>query len=58
MRRDLDDWSDDRTIDLNPLNYSSGRPKPREAFWGKGWPEALAYFIGLAVTFTAIHYFR
>lgn len=58
MKRDLDEWSDNRTVDLNPLNWRSDRPKPHEPILGKGWPGALAYFIGLSITLTAIHYFR
>jgi hypothetical protein len=58
MKRDLNEVSGDGVIDLNPANWQSERPKPREPFWGRGWPEALAYLIGLTITMTVIHYFR
>jgi hypothetical protein len=57
-RRDLDTWIDERTIDLHPANWISDRPKPAEPFWGDGWPEALAYLIGLSITMATIHHFR
>ena len=58
MKRDLDEWSDNRTVNLNPANWQSDRPKQPEPFWGHGWPEALAYLVGLTITMTVIHYFR
>lgn len=57
MKRDLNDVSDG-VVDLHPTNWESSRPKQPEPFFDKGWPGALAYFVGLAVTLTAIHYFR
>jgi hypothetical protein len=58
MKRDLNEWSDNRTVDLNPANWQSDRPKPHEPFWGSGWPEALAYLVCLTITMAVIHYFR
>jgi hypothetical protein len=42
-------------IDLPPGEWRSDRPNPHEPFFGTGlWP-AVAWFIGAATMFTAIH---
>lgn len=57
MKRDLNEVSDG-VINLNPANWQSDRPKPKEPFFAAGWPGALAYVVGLAVTLWAVRYFR
>lgn len=58
MKRDIDEWSDNRTVNLNPANWQSGRPKPHEPFFGEGLFPTLAYVIGFAIMVSAVHYFR
>jgi hypothetical protein len=50
--------SDNRFIDLPPTEWKSEREKPAEPFFGKGWPEALAYLVGLALMVTATYFAR
>jgi hypothetical protein len=58
VKRDLNEWSDNRTVNLNPANWQSGRPKPHEPFWGHGWPTLLIVVLKITVAVIAIHYFR
>lgn len=36
-------------IDLPPHQWESERPKPKEPFWGPGWPLGLSVVIGIGV---------
>lgn len=45
-------------IDLPPHEWRSEREKPKEPFWGPGWPEALAYLVGLSAVVIITHLTR
>lgn len=47
-----------KLIDLPPHEWESELEKPKEPFWGPGWPEALAYLIGLTAVVVATYLVR
>ena len=45
-----------KDVDLDPHEWKSERDKPKEPFFGDGWPEALAYAIGFLIVSLGVHY--
>lgn len=43
-------------IDLPPKEWVSERKKPREPIFGPGWPDALAYLVGMVAVVTLLHW--
>ncbi len=44
-----------KQIDLDPREYRADIPNKKEPILGDRWQEGVAYFIGLAISFIAIH---